>query len=142
MDENYNKNYYKKHRDYFRNYYREHKEHINASAKNWQAKSRERFKEINKKALRKRLTLLKEEVLTYYGGGKLACVKCSFDNIKALSIDHINGGGNQHRKKTKMSSSYGFYGWLKSYNYPEGYQTLCMNCQIIKRKVNKEFKHY
>jgi len=26
-----------------------------------------------------------------------------------------------------------FYYWLRRQGYPEGYQTLCMNCQWIKR---------
>lgn len=26
------------------------------------------------------------------------CVKCGFDDIRALQIDHIHGGGNQHKE--------------------------------------------
>ena len=36
---------------------------------------------------------VKREVLTHYGNDKLACVKCGEENIACLSIDHINGGG-------------------------------------------------
>jgi hypothetical protein len=80
---------------------------------------------------------LKEDVLTHYGRGKLACVKCGFSDIRALSIDHINGGGNKERKKLKIGGR-PFYSYLKASNYPEGYQTLCMNCQWIKRVENNE----
>ena len=75
---------------------------------------------------------LKQEVLTHYSNGRLICVKCGFNDIRALSIDHIDGGGNQFRQITRMTSSYTFYGWLKRNGYPIGYQTLCMNCQVIK----------
>jgi hypothetical protein len=77
---------------------------------------------------------LKEAVLTHYGNGKYACVKCGCDDSRTLSIDHINGGGAKHKKSIKTN----LYQWLKNNNYPEGYQTLCMNCQWIKRMVNNE----
>jgi hypothetical protein len=85
---------------------------------------------------------LKQDVLTHYGNGKCACVRCGFEDMRALSIDHINGGGNNFRKQNKLTSSYCFYGWLIRNNYPEGHQTLCMNCQTIKRKENNEFGKY
>ena len=81
---------------------------------------------------------LKATVLTHYGKGKLACVFCGFDDIRALSIDHINSKGNEERREIKPQrwqrfTGVEFYRWLKKNNYPEGYQTLCMNCQWIKR---------
>ncbi len=75
----------------------------------------------------------KVEVLTHYGKGKLACVKCGFDDIRALSIDHINKDEGK-----RIRTSCGFYRWLEKNNYPEGYQTLCMNCQFIKRQEDLE----
>lgn len=76
------------------------------------------------------------ECLIHYGNGKLACVKCGFSDERALSIDHINGGGTQERKSKGGNTSYR----LKKANYPEGYQTLCMNCQFIKRTENNELR--
>lgn len=81
---------------------------------------------------------IKNEVLTYYGGGKLACAKCGFTNIWALTIDHIDGKGADHRKQIGHITGKKFYLWLKANNYPTGYQTLCWNCQWIKRHENKE----
>jgi hypothetical protein len=77
----------------------------------------------------------KKDVLTHYGNGELACVKCGFDDIRALSIDHINGGGSKHRASINHTN---IYRWLAKNNYPEGYQTLCMRCQWIKRGENNE----
>ena len=81
--------------------------------------------------------LLKTEVLTHYGNGKLACVKCGFDDIRALSIDHIKGNGAEERKRLGASR---LYNYLRERNYPRGYQTLCMNCQWIKKAKNGEYR--
>ena len=75
---------------------------------------------------------LKVDVMTHYGKGECACVICSENRLDCLSIDHIEGGGNKHRKTTLRSTG-SFYKWLKTNDYPEGYQTLCMNCQFAKR---------
>ena len=76
----------------------------------------------------------KLEILSHYSNGTLKCASCGFDDIRALSIDHINGGGAPHRRMTGND----IYGWLKRNGFPEGYQVLCMNCQLIKRQVNRE----
>jgi len=92
-------------------------------------KYRDNWKEVSQR--------MKKIVLTHYGAdlNKPMCTKCGFDNVKALSIDHIGGGGNQHRKKIKTWS---IYRWLINQGFPSGYQTLCMNCQWIKKLENKE----
>ena len=85
---------------------------------------------------RERGIVLKREVLTHYGGGKCACVRCGEARLACLSIDHINGGGTQHIKEIGIGSY--FYKWLKNNDYPKGYQTLCMNDQWVKRVENNE----
>ena len=82
---------------------------------------------------------LKSEVLTHYGGGELACVKCGFSDIKALSLDHISGNGAAERKKLGYRAQE-VYLTLRKLNWPVGYQTLCMNCQWIKRSDNGEVR--
>jgi len=74
---------------------------------------------------------VKKEVLTHYGNGNCSCVRCGFEDIRALSIDHINGNG--HYLRTKNKSHRNITKWLKDNDFPIGYQTLCMNCQFIKR---------
>lgn len=78
----------------------------------------------------------KINVLTHYGGGKCACVRCGYSDLRALTIDHINSRGNEHRRKIR---TWNFHYWLKTNNYPLGYQTLCMNCQFIKKAENYEY---
>lgn len=76
---------------------------------------------------------LKIECFGHYGN-KCAC--CLENNIRFLTLDHKNGGGNKHRK-TLFGSNVGgcsIYQWLKDNNYPqEEYQLLCMNCNFATR---------
>lgn len=67
---------------------------------------------------------LKLIAFTTYGGAK--CSLCPETRIAALHIDHISGGGNNHRKEIKQS----IYNWLKKHKYPNGFRVLCANCNI------------
>lgn len=69
-------------------------------------------------------------VLQKYSQAIPSCACCGELEIKFLSIDHINGGGNKHRKKIGGGS--GFYLWLKNHKFPKGYQVLCLNCNFAK----------
>ncbi len=108
-------------RAYRKQYYEAHKED-----KQWRqealAKARQSYREL-------RLT-----VLTHYGHGKCACVRCGFMDIRGLTIDHINDDGAKHRKTREANNPGKLCRWLRNNNFPEGYQTLCMNCQSIKRQ--------
>ncbi len=79
----------------------------------------------------------KEVALTHYGAGVYACVRCGFSDPRALSIDHINGSGTRHTRSEGIHGSK-IYRWLIKKGFPRGYQTLCMNCQFIKRTENGE----
>ena len=73
---------------------------------------------------------LKIEVLTYYGKQEPICVCCGEKHIEFLCIDHIEGGGSKHRKEVGSGSK--FYLWLKKNNFPEGFRTLCHNCNAAR----------
>ena len=83
------------------------------------------------KEMRKQLKL---EILSHYSSN-LKCNSCGFSDIRALSIDHIKGNGNKHRKAIGRMD---FYQWIKKNNFPKGFQVLCFNCQWIKRVQNNE----
>lgn len=68
-------------------------------------------------------------------GGK--CVKCGFSDIRALQLDHINGGGNKIRKSIK-GGSVKYYQAMIDNKHKKEIQLLCANCNVIKRIVNKE----
>lgn len=67
-------------------------------------------------------------VLAHYGG---KCVKCNESKPTCLAIDHIEGGGNTHRKEIGKYGS-GFFKWLIDNDFPEGFQILCHNCNMSK----------
>lgn len=71
---------------------------------------------------------LKAEVTSHYGGSFCQC--CGEARLEFLTIDHIDGGGRQHREQIGLGKT--IYSWLKNNNYPDGYQTLCYNCNCAK----------
>lgn len=81
---------------------------------------------------------LRVKVFTHYGHGKLACILCGFSDMRALTIDHINNNGAEERRKTTQHAGIVFYRWLQKSKFPEGYQTLCMNCQFIKNRERRK----
>jgi hypothetical protein len=89
-------------------------------------------REIANKASEAYKLRVKMEVLSHYSPS-LTCQKCGFPHLKALTIDHINGGGNEHRRKIGVRNSHEFYKWIVANNYPVDLQVLCMNCQFLKR---------
>lgn len=102
-------------------------------------------RKANRRRNRRYTIQLKQKVIRHYSNGTMACAnpfrqhEKPYTDIRALSIDHPNGGGNQQRKKLKGSA---FYRWLIKNNYPEGYQVLCGSCQMIKKWENFEFRDY
>ena len=66
--------------------------------------------------------------------GKVECAKCGFSDRRALHIDHINGGGNQERKKFKDPNKYHKHICKNVSNY----QLLCANCNFIKKHEEQE----
>lgn len=81
---------------------------------------------------------IKVEVLSHYSGGIPHCAICRESRLVCLSIDHIRGGGNKHKKDLGIIVV--IYQWLRGQGYPDGYQVLCMNCQFAKRIENKELR--
>lgn len=72
-------------------------------------------------------------VIMTYGG---RCVCCKESELAFLTMDHIDEGGNAHRRTlTKDGSIAGspkFYNWLIKNNFPSGFQVLCHNCNFAK----------
>src|SRR3990167_2323101 len=64
------------------------------------------------------------------------CVRCGFDDMRALQIDHINGGGGRRKR---------LFGEITMTNYRKivagdsrTFQLLWANCNYIKRVENGE----
>ena len=90
--------------------------------KKWRSENREYDLKRQRESHQRRRLL----VLNHYGKGKPSCVCCKEIIIEFLSLDHINGGGTQHRKK--VGSGTAFYLWIIRNNFPKGFQVLCHNC--------------
>lgn len=76
---------------------------------------------------RNRYKATRQKVIDFYGSN---CRCCGETEICFLAIDHINGGGNKHRKEVGIG--FNFYMWLINNNFPEGFQVLCHNCNYAK----------
>lgn len=88
---------------------------------------------IAKESFKRYYNKLKMSVFALLG---MECVRCGFDDLRALQIDHINGGGAKEiksftRNKYKVLHE-------KILNGSKEYQVLCANCNWIKRSENNE----
>lgn len=95
------------------------------------AKSLENYRADTKptlERLKRMRNALKAEVLLGYGG---ACTCCGEREPAFLAVDHIDGGGNKHRKNLKLKGE-GFYKWVIANGFPKTLQILCHNCNWAK----------
>lgn len=76
-----------------------------------------------------RRRLARNRILAAYGE-KCAC--CGESDEAFLVVDHINGGGREHRRA--IGGSHRFYGWLVREGFPPGFQILCYNCNAAKER--------
>jgi len=75
---------------------------------------------------------LRLEVLAHYGGSPPKCSCCSESTVEFLVVDHLTGGGNKQRRLLRRGGT-GFYFWLRTTGYPDGFGVLCQNCNWGKR---------
>lgn len=87
--------------------------------------------EKRKRDFKLRELRLKTTVTRHYGGGESKCVLCGENRLGSLHIDHVDGGGKQHRKAIKKKGGGAFYNWLIKNGFPSGYRTLCANCNWL-----------
>lgn len=117
-------------------YKAEHPEWYRAYQKKYSDNNREKIKERQRTSYRKNIQRHRAQsrefhkkqrllVFSHYG---LFCACCKEDTYEFLSLDHINGGGNAHRRRRKAP----LYTWIIRNKFPTGYQTLCHNCNMAK----------
>lgn len=69
---------------------------------------------------------LRIEILTKYSKNSFPeCQCCGEKLLEFLTLDHINGGGIEERKKYPASM---LFRKLRRDGFPSGYRTLCYNC--------------
>ena len=54
------------------------------------------------------------------------CACCGEARMGFLTVDHINGGGNAHKREIGSK----LYSLLRKSGFPSGYRILCFNCNI------------
>jgi predicted restriction endonuclease len=123
---------------YAAEYYQKHKQHLlerNAARRRQHTVKYARYgaayyranKDKFTESARKRRRLLRSEVLLAYGH---RCACCGETRAEFLAVDHINGGGAQHRKDL-LAQGQEFYRWLKANSFPkEDFRLLCHNCNV------------
>lgn len=69
---------------------------------------------------------LRKEAISIYGKN---CFCCGESRYEFLAIDHINGNGNEERKRLGVTGI-SFYKYLRKNNWPPGYRVICHNCNM------------
>jgi hypothetical protein len=118
--------------------YLKYKEHIKAYLRKYRStlRSKKTARTYQKYYIRK----VREETLNLLGG---KCVKCGFNDKRALQIDHINGGGNKERKDgLGFGMKFNKHVTKSFLKNEDKYQLLCANCNWIKRSENNEARGY
>ena len=109
---------------YMKKYRKKNKKKLNAQSKKYYENNIGEISEYRKN----KNSDLKREILSHYcTSEKLECACCKENIFEFLTINHINGGGVQHRKSLKLYGANLYY-WLKNNKYPNGYNVLCFNC--------------
>lgn len=131
-------------KEYLKKYYIIKKEELQIKRKKWREKNKEKLKikqkeyqERKKEEIKIKSKLhrdkIKLEVLKYYSENEIPnCKMCGENHNEFLEIDHIKGGGREHKRNINRST---LHIWLKKNNYPIGYQILCSNCNIKKERL-------
>jgi hypothetical protein len=70
----------------------------------------------------------RHEILEFLGG---CCVRCGFDDWRALQIDHVHGGGTKEIRRIGSNHQRAYYQHIRE--HANNYQCLCANCNWIKR---------
>lgn len=98
--------------------HKSHPERLRSENARWRRENREK---VAKRTTREKRQV-RLEVLAHYGG---ECQCCHTDLEEFLTVDHIEGGGGQHRKEIPSGN---IYRWLRREGFPSGFRVLCLNC--------------
>lgn len=114
--------------EYGRRYYRENREARNTYSREWFRRNPDKrpTKEKRSEYAHRSNLRVKKECISFYSNGLNCCFCCGEKILEFLCIDHINGGGNKHRKEIGTRGS--LYWWLKRNDFPSGFQISCHNC--------------
>lgn len=112
---------------HYKKWYDAHKDEARAKKREAMKRYRSENPERYANHSRESKARLKEFVFDIYGR---ACACCGFSDVRALTLDHILNNGAEERKE---HGERGVYRRALLPEFRSEYQTLCMNCQFIKR---------
>lgn len=102
-------------------------------SKTWKAANPDRVRSYRHPEYLRQKAKIRKAVFDAYGR---VCQCCGETEEAFLCIDHVNGGGNKHRRAIGRGKNprtgLGFYLWLIQRHFPKGFQTLCHNCNMSK----------
>jgi len=116
-----------------------HKDKKSKDNRSWDCKSckaeyMRNYQKRNRDKLNKKRNLynrkIRQKILKKLRG---KCIRCGFDDWRALQIDHIKGKGNKEREKFPRLGFYRYLLKMSENELFEKYQLLCSNCNWIKR---------
>ena len=123
-------------RSRYKKWYEANKDRAREMKKQSMLKRRLENPDLHRKQSRDAKARLKAILFDLYGH---VCARCGFDDKRALTLDHKLNNGNKERKEL---GERGVYVKARDNYLPNEYQTLCMNCQFIKRnEITQESKN-
>ena len=106
---------------------------VRAIQRAYKERDPERYRRIDLEKAKRHYRFLRRQVLDLLGG---ECVRCGFNDERALQVDHIDGGGNKERIALNGANASVYRRVLATNGV--GYQLLCANCNWIKRAERQE----
>lgn len=134
-------------KEYSKKWQKEHREQLRLANKKYREKHREEFRKRGREYYHKHRDRIhanitrkywerKEKLFEILGGKK--CVRCGFDDERALQFDHKFGGGLKEQITSKRGRDNLKY-YIENPNIArKKLQVLCANCNWIKKSENKE----
>lgn len=112
-------------------WYEDNKDAVRSRAAQWYEDNKETILKRHKERYAETRVLVIEAY-----GGKCAC--CGEDTPDFLTLDHVDGGGNAHRKEIGSD----VWSWARRNEFPDILQLLCYNCNGAKdRSLSKTCPH-
>ncbi len=120
---------------YGKMYYVRNTEKIKAASRRTALKNPELYRSFSREHTNRKNRMVRTQVIGHYSNGTFVCLCCGQSERDFLTIDHINGNGNEmSRERGIPRAGPRLYMWLFRNRFPEGYQIVCMNCNMSKAK--------
>lgn len=90
---------------------------------------RKRHTNVSRSVVGRYMLKLKRKALEKVGGVK--CVNCGCDEIRALEINHVNGGGSKEKRAARLHGSLFYRAIASGRRSTEGLDVRCRVCNAL-----------